>query len=77
MLIIFFLVVIFFGVFLNFIIVFIVYCCFEMWIFCNLFIVNIVISDLVVVFLVVFLCIIEVFVGWLFGEFLCCFFVFM
>ena len=61
----------FFGVFLNSIIVFTVYRCPEMRTPCNLLIVNIAISDLAVASLAAPLRIIEVFVGWPFGEFLC------
>ena len=61
----------FFGVFLNSIIVFTVYRCPEMRTPCNLLIVNIAVSDLAVASLAAPLRIIEVFVGWPFGEFLC------
>lgn len=61
----------FFGVFLNSIIVFTVYRCPEMRTPCNLLIVNIAVSDLAVASLAAPLRIIEVFVGWPFGDFLC------
>jgi len=61
----------FFGVFLNSIIVFTVYRCPEMRNPCNLLIMNIAVSDLAVASLAAPLRIIEVFVGWPFGEFLC------
>ena len=63
--------VIFFGVLLNSIIVFTVYRWPEMRTPCNLLIVNIAVSDLAVASLVAPLRIIEVFVGWPFGDFLC------
>lgn len=63
--------VIFFGVLLNSIIVFTVYRWPEMRTPCNLLIVNIAVSDLAVASLVAPLRIIEVFVGWPFGNFLC------
>lgn len=63
--------VIFFGVLLNSIIVFTVYRWPEMRTPCNLLIVNIAVSDLAVASLVAPLQIIEVFVGWPFGNFLC------
>ena len=61
----------FFGVFLNSIVVFTVFRCPEMRTPCNLLIVNIAVSDLAVASLAAPLRIIEVFVGWPFGEFLC------
>lgn len=61
----------FFGVLLNSIIVFTVYRCPEMRTPCNLLIVNIAVSDLAVASLAAPLRIIEVFVGWPFGGFLC------
>ena len=63
--------VIFFGVLLNSIIVFTVYRWPEMRTPCNLLIVNIAIGDLAVASLGAPLRIIEVFVGWPFGGFLC------
>lgn len=63
--------VIFFGVLLNSIIVFTVYRRPEMRTPCNLLIVNIAVGDLAVASLGAPLRIIEVFVGWPFGNFLC------
>ena len=63
--------VIFFGVLLNSIIVFTVYRWPEMRTPCNLLIVNIAVGDLAVASLAAPLRIIEVFVGWPFGNFLC------
>lgn len=61
----------FFGVFLNSIVVFTVYRYPEMRTPCNLLIVNIAVSDLAVASLAAPLRIIEVFVGWPFGDFMC------
>ena len=63
--------VIFFGVLLNSIIVFTVYRWPEMRTPCNLLIVNIAVGDLAVASLGAPLRIIEAFVGWPFGNFLC------
>lgn len=63
--------VIFFGVLFNSIIVFTVYRWPEMRTPCNLLIVNIAVGDLAVASLAAPLRIIEVFVGWPFGNFLC------
>lgn len=63
--------VIFFGVLLNSIIVFTVYRWPEMRTPCNLLIVNLAVGDLAVASLAAPLRIIEVFVGWPFGNFLC------
>ena len=60
-----------FGIALNSLIVYIVYRWTEMRTPCNLFIVNIAVGDLAVASVAAPLRIVEVFLGWPFGDFLC------